>query len=212
MKSVATAKVPIQARVFRNAVIVFMGLSGLWGGWGCAFTSKVRFYPLVVTIRIQESPEGSHFHFLAPNGRLGERKLLQRKLPFAGGGKRQLASDDQANDRQANEMESRCGHSFPKPHFGNEETRSKKGGDSGGLPSSLEDFCSETAGSLPDIYPAHVNPTPEDLALLLEVAPCYGLEILRSSLSDLIHARGFRAFFLSFRLSISTKREKPIAK
>ena len=66
------------------------------------------------------------------------------------------------------------------PHFGNEETRSKKWGDSGSLPSALEDFCSEIARPLPDIYSAHIDPTPEDRALLLEVAPRYGVEILQS--------------------------------
>ena len=68
--------------------MVFIGIDGLWGGWGSALTSKVMGFPLLITIRIQESPGGSDFHLLALKVRLGERKLPQGKLRFVGGWKR----------------------------------------------------------------------------------------------------------------------------
>ena len=117
VKSATRARVPIQARVFRNAVIVFMDLDGLWGGWGCALTSKVLGYPLLVTFRIQESPDGSHFHLLAPHVRPLGAQTSSRETPFRGRTKEANPIRRRSHDREATERESRRGHPFPKPQF-----------------------------------------------------------------------------------------------
>jgi len=91
----------------------------------------------------------------------------------------QLASDDQAMTARPPRRSLAVGiHSHPT--LGMRRRDRKKGVIAVVSPSALEDFCSETPRSLPDIYSAHIDSTPEDRARLLEVAPRYGLEILQS--------------------------------